>query len=305
MNCLKIGTRGSDLALAQTLILQTALSQVYPLLPMNRIIICTQADIRLDAPLGVTSSLEKGAFTRELEIALLQEKIHLAVHSLKDLPTDGSSALVLGAILPRASFEDLLISKQVGGLQALPKGAYVATSSQRRKVQILRQRPDLMVEAIRGNVTTRLAKLAKSDRLHAIILAKAGLERLQILVPGGLCEQLGLHVQALKGFLPAPGQGAIAIQTLKKDEATRKLLIPVHDPITEKCVHAERLLLKKLGGGCHSSLGALAQPLPRAIYLQAIWSEGPSCYYSRATAANAEEVAMQVFSNFSLEEKVL
>lgn len=305
MKFLKIGTRGSDLALAQTLILQTALARIYPRLPMDRTIIYTQADIRLDTPLGIASSIDKGAFTKELEIALLQKKIHLAVHSLKDLPIEGPPGLILSAILPRASFEDCLISKQAGGIEALPKGAYVATSSQRRKAQLLKQRPDLMVEAIRGNVATRLAKLAQSDKLHAIIVAKAGLERLKILLPGGLCAKLGLYAQSLEDFLPAPGQGAIAIQTLKKDQETRELLMPVHDPLTEKCVRAERLLLNKLGGGCHAALGALAQPLPEAISLQAIFFQGPACYYAQATASNAEEVAMRVFSTFALKDKAL
>ncbi|ALJ57006.1 Porphobilinogen deaminase [Candidatus Xiphinematobacter sp. Idaho Grape] len=299
MKSLKIGTRGSDLALAQSLILQTALSRIYPKLSMDTVIVRTQADMRLDTPLGVDSPFDKGAFTKELETALLRKRIHVAVHSLKDLPVEDVPGLVVGAILPRASCEDFLISKQDGGLEALPRGGYVATGSQRRKSQILRHRPDLVVEGIRGNVATRLSKLARTSRLCAIIVARAGLERLYALVPGGLCEKLGLHAQALKDFLPAPGQGAIAVQVLEKDERTRQLLTPVHDPTTEECVRAERLLLKKLGGGCHSALGALAQPLAGAIYLQAAWFQGTFFRYAQATASNAEEVATQVFSTFS------
>ncbi|QQY09124.1 MAG: hydroxymethylbilane synthase [Candidatus Xiphinematobacter sp.] len=300
MKTLKIGTRGSNLALAQSFLLQTALSRAYPELSMDTVIIRTQADMRVDAPLGVASPLDKGAFTKELEIALLQRTIHVAVHSLKDLPVEeDASGLVVGAVLPRASCEDSLVSKREGGLEALPRGAHVATGSQRRQSQILRQRPDLVVEGIRGNVETRLAKLAGTSRLHAIIVARAALERLYALTPGGLCERFGLYAQALKDFLPAPGQGAIAIQALEKDTKTRQLLMPLHDPITGECVYAERLLLKKLGGGCHSALGALAQPLPGAIYLQAAWFQGALFRFAQATASNAEEVATQVFSTFS------
>jgi len=299
MKSLRIGTRGSDLALAQSLILQIALSQAYPELSIDTIVIRTQGDVRLDAPLGIASPLDRGAFTKELETALLQKTVHVAVHSLKDLPVENTPGLIIGATLPRASCEDFLISKQAGGLEALPRGARVATGSQRRRFQILRQRPDLVVEGIRGNVATRLAKLAGTNGLHAIIVARAGLERLYALVPGGLCERLGLYAKALKDFLPAPGQGAIAIQVLEKDKQTRQLLMPVHDSPTEECVRAERLLLKKLGGGCHSALGALAKPLPGAIYLQATWFQGISFRYAQATASTAEEVATQVFSTFS------
>src|SRR5215469_411143 len=143
MKLLKIGTRGSDLALAQTFIFRSALSRVYPKLRTDIITIHAQADIKVEAPLG-DSSLDKGAFTRELENALLHRTIHVAVHSLKDLPIESSSPnLVLGAILPRASSEDYLISKHEGGLEALPSGASIATGSQRRKAQILERRPDL------------------------------------------------------------------------------------------------------------------------------------------------------------------
>ena len=301
MNALKIGTRGSDLALAQTQILRNTLSSSHPDLPIEIAVIRTRGDAQLDAPLGPSSPLDKGAFTKELEAALLRREIHAAVHSLKDLPTENPAGLLLAAILPRASTNDILISKQPGGLAALPQNGRVATSSPRRSAQIRKHRPDLSVEGIRGNVPTRVRKLAETDGLHAIVLAEAGLERLQLLLPGGLCKQLGLHTQVLEDFLPAPGQGAIAVQAREDDAETRLLLTSVHDPTTAECVHAERLLLAKLGGGCHLALGARAQILQNAVHLKAIWFEGPatSSCSAEAAAPTAEEVAALVFSALS------
>lgn len=294
MKTLRIGTRGSDLALAQTKILQDALSATHSNLVTEIRIIHTQGDLRLDAPLGSASPLDQGAFTKELEVALLREDIDVAIHSLKDLPTANTAGLTLAAILSRGPVEDVLISKRPGGLDALPQCARLATGSARRKAQALRQRPDLIVEGIRGNVPTRIRKLADKEDLAAIILAAAGLERLDL--SDNLCRELGLHTSVLEDFLPAPGQGAIAVQAREADGETHHLLASVHNPTTAECVQAERLLLEKLGGGCHLALGARASKRQDQIHLKAVWVEGTHYHSAEATAVTAQEVAALVYS---------
>lgn len=296
MKLFKIGTRGSELALAQSILLRDALLQRHPHLVIETIVVQTQGDLQLDVPLGSSSPLDKGIFTKELEMSLLRNEIHAAVHSLKDLPTENPKDLILAAILPRGPTQDILISKWQGGLDALPKNGRAATASPRRTAQILKRRPDLTIEGIRGNVPTRIRKLAETDGLDAVVLAAAGLERLQLLLPGKLCAQLGLHAQVLNDFLPAPGQGAIAVQAKAQDAHTRHFLESVHDPITAECVHAERLLLEKLGGGCHLALGAHAEKHPEGIQLKAIWFNASQCHSAEAIAPHAEEVAIRVYS---------
>jgi hydroxymethylbilane synthase len=294
VKALKIGTRGSDLALVQTKILQESLAVGHPNLVVEVHVIHTQGDLRLDAPLGSASPLDKGAFTKELEAALLRQEIDVAVHSLKDLPTENTAGLTLAAILARGPVEDVLISKCSGGIDALPLGARIATGSARREAQALKQRPDLIVEGIRGNVPTRIRKLAQTEGLAAIILAAAGLERLDL--PQTLCKELGLHTHVLEDFLPAPGQGAIAVQAREADLQTCRLLTSIHDPVTAECVQAERLLLEKLGGGCHLALGARAKKMQNQIHLKAVWFEGAKCRSAETMASNAQEAATLVFS---------
>jgi hydroxymethylbilane synthase len=250
---LTLGTRGSDLALAQTRLVAAALGACHPALTIESRIIRTTGDVRLDVSLSNPGPLDKGLFTKELEDALLRGEIHAAVHSLKDLPTDQPDGLTLGAILDRADPVDVLISKAPGGLAALPAGAIVATSSLRRRRQLLHLRPDLAVIEIRGNVPTRLRKLAEDPAMHGLILAKAGLDRL-----GAGAIPHGLDVVRLDEMLPAPGQGAIAVECRAGDSATLDLLRPLHHEPTARCVAAERDLLRSLGGGCHLPLGAHA-----------------------------------------------
>ena len=166
-----LGTRGSDLALAQTQIVADELRAAHPRLSIERKVIKTTGDKRLD--LSLSGSLEQGLFTKELEEALVGGTIHAAVHSLKDLPTERPDDLIFGAILKRADPSDVLVSKQSRGLSGLPIEACVATSSPRRKVQILLLREDLRIVEMRGNVPTRLRKLAADPSLDGILLAKA------------------------------------------------------------------------------------------------------------------------------------
>jgi len=253
MSCLILGTRGSDLALTQTRIVAAKLMAALPALQIETKIIKTTGDQRLDVSLSAPGSLEKGLFTKELEEALYAGEIDCAVHSLKDLPTDLPSSLALGAILERADPSDILVSKYSGGLKALPLNATVATSSPRRKAQLLHLRSDLRVREIRGNVPTRLRKLAEDPSLDGLLLAKAGLDRL-----GHHIVPAGLHWEVIAEILPAPGQGAIAIECREEDSPTREILLSIHHEETARCVNAERDLLRSLGGGCSLPLGVLA-----------------------------------------------
>ena len=248
-----LGTRGSDLALVQTRDVAARLALAHPGLALEEKIIKTTGDKRLDVSLSAPGSLEKGLFTKELEEALLNGSIHAAVHSLKDLPTEQPSGLVLGAILERADVSDALASKHAGGWKGLPPEATVATSSLRRKNQLLLLRPDLQVVEIRGNVPTRLRKVLENPDLDALVVASAALARLgKDIVPDGL------HVAVIEEMLPAPGQGAVAVECRADDKETRDLLAAIHHEPTALCVRAERELLHRLGGGCHMPLGTRA-----------------------------------------------
>ena len=253
MKTLTLGTRGSDLALVQTRDVAARLAAAHPGLAIEERIIKTTGDKRLDVSLSAPGSLEKGLFTKELEEALLNGSVHAAVHSLKDLPTEQPPGLVLGAILERADVSDALASKHAGGWKGLPPEATVATSSLRRKNQLLLLRPDLQVVEIRGNVPTRLRKVLEAPALDALVVASAALARLgKDIVPDGL------QITVIEEMLPAPGQGAVAVECRADDRETRELLAAIHHEPTALCVRAERELLHRLGGGCHMPLGTRA-----------------------------------------------
>ena len=259
-----LGTRGSELALVQTRETAIRLCQAHPELLVEQKIIKTTGDKRLDVSLSAPGSLEKGLFTKELEEALLRGEIHAAVHSLKDLPTELPPKLAVGAILEREDDSDCLASKHDGGWQGLPQGAIVATSSLRRKNQLLLLRPDLQTAEIRGNMGTRLRKLLESDTLDGLILAKAAINRLgEELIPEGI------QVTVIEEMLPAPGQGAIGIECLEDDAETLRILAAIHHEDTARCVNAERDFLKQLGGGCSLPLGARATIQDGKVHLRA------------------------------------
>jgi hydroxymethylbilane synthase len=261
---LLLGTRASALALAQTRLAAKALRLAHPDLDIAEKTIRTTGDERLDVSLHTPGLLDKGLFTRELENALVRGEIHAAVHSLKDLPIDQPPGLILAAILPRADPSDCLASKHPGGWCGLPPNATVATCSPRRKNQLLHLRPDLNIVDIRGNIDTRLKKLAESDGLDALVLAKAALDRL-----GDSIVPKKIQITTIAEMLPAPGQGAIAVQCRDSDSPTLALLSTIHHEPTARCVTAERNLLRQLGGGCAMPLGTLATIQSGELHLQA------------------------------------
>lgn len=245
---LTFATRPSALARWQTQWVMRALQRLHPRLECEEKIITTQGDKILDKPLPEIGG--KGLFTQELENALLNGYVHCAVHSLKDLPVENPAGLTIGCIPARAEARDALISKNGYTLATLPEGASVGTSSLRRAAQLLALRPDLNIKSLRGNVDTRLRK-ALDGQYDAIVLAGAGLTRLGL--ESHVTEWLPLDV-----MLPAPGQGALAVQCRADDSATLELLAALEDESTRKCVSAERAFLQALGGGCAVPVAANA-----------------------------------------------
>ena len=244
-----IGTRGSLLARAQCRIVQKELAARYSDDAWLTKEIKTQGDI--DRNVGLASLGGQGVFVRALEEGLLAGEIDLAVHSLKDMPTELPPGLKIGAVLPREDARDVLISRVGPSLDSLPEGAVVGTGSLRRQAQLLCYRPDLTVRDIRGNVDTRLRKLHDGE-YDALVLAAAGLVRLG---RGHLITQyLSLEV-----MLPAVGQGALAIEVREDDQAVIRRAEPLNDPATERAVRAERGLLAALGGGCAVPIAAYGE----------------------------------------------
>ncbi|MBI5668063.1 MAG: hydroxymethylbilane synthase [Chloroflexi bacterium] len=244
-----LGTRGSELARWQTDYVLNLLKTAWPNLIAEVEVISTHGDRVLDTPLPLVGG--KGLFTAELETALRSGEIDLAVHSLKDLPTESPEGLTVGAIPIRTNPTDVLVSRNNHTLETLPTRATVGTSSHRRAAQLLHLRPDIQVIDIRGNVDTRVRKaLDPNGSYDAILLAYAGLERL------GRLDMVS-EVLGFENMLPAPGQGALAVQC-RRETASLDLLAPIHNGQTAVAVTAERAFLAGLGGGCTVPVGAYA-----------------------------------------------
>ena len=245
---IRIGTRGSRLARWQAGWVADRLRALHPGLAVELVEIKTQGDRDRDSPLAAIGGL--GLFTKEIQRALLDSAVEVAVHSLKDLPTRGPEGLVLGAVPPREDPADALIAPTYKTLDALPAGATVGTGSLRRRAQLLHLRPDLTIVNVRGNVETRLNQALRGT-LDAVVLAEAGLRRLDL--EGHVTERLGPP-----RFLPAVGQGALGIECRRDDAETRARLAPLDDPTAHRAVVAERTTLAELEGGCMVPLGAWA-----------------------------------------------
>lgn len=257
-----LGSRGSDLALAQARLVEQALRVARPELEVVTKIIRTSGDERAkSAILADRKAGRKGLFTREIENALLARQIDLAVHSAKDLPSERLDDLEVGAALPRANPEDILVTRTGGGLTTLPVGGVVATGSVRRQRQLGWKRPDLQIVDLRGNVPTRLRKFRENENWSGVILALAGLERLGLEVEG--------EILSVNDFVPAGGQGVIALQVRRGDERARQLIDVVNDPATLLCLRAEREFLRLLDGDCDSPVGVQATIGSGELHLRA------------------------------------
>jgi hydroxymethylbilane synthase len=254
-----LGTRGSALALTQSNFIRGELERLHGVRCELRTI-TTTGDVHLDTPLPVIGG--KGVFTAELESALRDGTIDLAVHSLKDLPTAPVDGIVIGAIAGREDARDVLISRSRARLHELPAGAVVGTSSSRRAAQLRAARPDFRLRDIRGNVDTRLRKVEAGD-YDAIVLAAAGLKRLGF-------EARATESLALEVMLPAPAQGALAVQCRADDPATLQLIAALDDACARRAVTAERAFLQALGGGCAAPVAAFAVDDGRQIEMRGL-----------------------------------
>ena len=252
------GTRGSRLARWQTSYVQELLQVTHSDLDLKSEVFHTYGDRVLDTPLPSIGG--KGVFTAELEAALLNRSIDIAVHSLKDLPTESPSGLIVGAIPTRANAADVLVSRQGYTLATLPQNAVVGTSSQRRKAQLLHLRPDLHIIDTRGNIDTRIRKAQAEDGAYdAILLAQAGLQRLAF-------DNLNAQIIPLEQMLPAPGQGALGIQC-RNEIGWLDLLAPLNHRETLLATIAERAFLTGLGGGCAMPIASYASIKHDVLYL--------------------------------------
>jgi hydroxymethylbilane synthase len=249
---LRIGTRGSQLALWQAEWVKSELQKIHSQLQIQLNIIKTTGDKILDSPLSKIG--DKGLFTKEIENALLENQVDIAVHSLKDLPTKLPDGLIIGAIPKREDVSDVFIShpsKQHKNFDSLPDNSIIATGSLRRKCQLLSWKPDLEIVDLRGNLNTRLAKLESSD-WDGIILARAGVTRL------GFADRI-TQILPIDKILPAVGQGALGIEIRSDDQTVKTLLEPLVSRSTTFCTLTERSFLRKLEGGCQVPIGAYAR----------------------------------------------
>ncbi len=280
MNPLRIGTRGSPLALWQANHIAERLRPLAAPRPVELVRIQTAGDVQRDAALAQIGG--EGLFTKEIQRAVLDSSVDVAVHSLKDLPTIGVEGLELAAVPPRGPTGDVLVSRRHGSFDVLPPGAVVATSSLRRRAQVLHRRPDLRLVDIRGNVETRLRKLDEQG-LDALVLAQAGLERL------GLTGQI-TEILDPSWMLPAVGQGALGLECRTDDTQTRALLRRLDDIATRQAVLAERAFLRAMGGGCQVPMGAAATVSGPMLTLRAavLTPDGRQRLEAQATGA-AEE----------------
>jgi hydroxymethylbilane synthase len=257
-----LATRRSALALAQSRAFADRLRAQWPELSVDELQVVTTGDKITDRPLDAIGG--KGLFTKEIEEALLARQAQLAVHSFKDVPAELSPAFVMACVPARADARDVLVAPASGPpltLDTLPNGATVGTSSLRRAVQLRAARPDLSIVPLRGNVDTRLRKLDQGD-MDAIVLAMAGLGRL------GLSARASFVI-APETMIPAPGQGALAVECLADDDETRAWLAPLSDPETEIAVACERGAMSAVGGSCKVPFGAHARRVGDGISLAA------------------------------------
>ncbi|AFH94193.1 TPA: hydroxymethylbilane synthase [Providencia stuartii] len=292
-NIVRIATRKSPLALWQAYFVKEKLEQFHPGLQVELVPMVTKGDIILDTPLAKVGG--KGLFVKELELALLEKRADIAVHSMKDVPVEFPEGLGLVTICEREDPRDAFVSNQYDSLDALPAGSVVGTSSLRRQCQLRELRPDLVIRDLRGNVGTRLSKLDNGE-YDAIILAVAGLKRL------GLEARIRTAL-APEQSLPAVGQGAVGIECRLDDERTRQLLEKLNDDNTSVCVLAERAMNMRLEGGCQVPIGSYAIWQDGQIWLRALVGAPDGSQVIRGERLTTPEQATQ--AGISLAEELL
>ena len=287
---LLIGTRASRLALWQAEWVQSRLQQLHPGLEVELVKIQTTGDRILDTPLAKIGG--KGLFVKEIEEALFDKRIDLAVHSMKDVPTVLPAGLELHCITERADPRDCLVF--AGGLtdlEALPQGARIGTSSLRRRAQLLHRRPDLQISDLRGNVDTRLRKM-QEEGLDGIVLAAAGLKRL------GYEDHIGACLEPDE-CLPAIGQGALGLECRIDDSTTHALLAPLHHPATAAAVTAERAFLTRLEGGCQVPVAGYAQLVDEHLELSGLVARIDGSELLKDTVSGPPADALQLGTNLA------
>ncbi len=260
MQRLTIVTRASQLALWQAHHIKEQIEKSNPKLEIELVEITSRGDKILDRPLALVGG--KGHFTKELEDEMLAGRADMAVHSLKDVPTFIPKGLELAAITKRQDQSDVFLSHRYSTLEALPKGAVVGTTSLRRRMQLLQRRPDLIVKDLRGNVNTRLRKLAKGQ-YDAIILAYIGLARLKLL------EQIP-YVQRLEWMIPPMGQAALGIEIVSGDKELHRITMELDDPQTHLCTDIEREFIEAIGAGCSAPVAINARIIEGALNIRAM-----------------------------------
>jgi hydroxymethylbilane synthase len=281
---LKVGTRDSALARAQTRLVVDRIRRRYPGWELEVVPLKTSGDLILDRPLDEIGG--KGLFIKEIEAALFKGEIDLAVHSLKDFPAQSVAGLKLAAFSEREDPRDVLISRHQERLADLPAGAVVGTSSVRRAMQLLQKRPDLKVAPLRGNVLTRLDKLA-AGRYEAIILAAAGLKRL------GRSGQITQYFE-VDEFIPAIGQGIMVVQTRADTDCEYLWQSGVHCEEAAVCARAERAYMLKLDGGCNTPIAAYAQCDGAQLTVTGLWADLQTNQLYRATVAGRSKQPEQL-----------
>ncbi|GAB6153523.1 hydroxymethylbilane synthase [Desulfosporosinus burensis] len=286
MKTIKIGTRDSQLAVWQANWVKTQLSKFYPNLQFELVPMKTKGDKILDVPLSKIG--DKGLFTKELELGLLNDELDMAVHSLKDMPTKLPEGLTISTFCEREEPRDVFLSKNGMTLEELPSGAMIGTSSLRRKAQLKNYRPDLNFMDLRGNLQTRWKKLQESE-MDGIVLAAAGVKRL------GWEERI-TQILPEEIMLSAVGQGSVAIEIVEKRSDIHELLSPLNDIATEQAVRAERALMRKLEGGCQVPIGALAQVVNGQIILRGMVAslDGVHLIKAEAQGVDPEAVGIEV-----------
>ena len=255
-----VGTRGSRLALAQAQVVVDRMMSIHPDVEVVIEKVTTRGDREQRASLAEIGG--RGVFVKELEEALLAKRIDVAVHSLKDMPTEVSPGLELVAVVERTDARDVLVSSSGHGIRALVPGAVVGTGSRRRAVQLLALRPDLEIRDIRGNVDTRLRKCSTGE-FNGVVIAAAALLRL------GWQDRIAEYLMP-EDFLPAVGQGILGVEIREGDGETAELTMPLNHEPTWRCALAERAFLRRLGGGCRAPIAALAEVKGDALVLQGL-----------------------------------